>query len=141
MDPVKRILLLGDRPVGADAVLFVFRLVVGAFLVWGVWDNVVSAERMAEFAAFLEASGFAYPEAMAPLSVWAQLACGVAFVLGLLTRWAGIVCAINFIVAVVMVDAQNGVRAAFPATMLVLFGAYLAARGAGRWSIDRLIAS
>lgn len=48
-------------------------------------------------------------------------------------------CAFNFAVAIVMVDAQGGVRQAFPAAMLVLFGAYLSARGAGRYSVDRLL--
>jgi putative oxidoreductase len=102
-----------------------------------VWDNIESPERMTEFAKFLQARGFAYPELMAPLSVWAQFACGAAFVVGLFTRWAGLICAFNFIVALVMVDAANGIRAAFPAAMLVLFGFYLATYGAGRLSLDR----
>jgi putative oxidoreductase len=139
MSLLKRALLLGP-PVGADAALLIFRLVVGAFLLWGVIDNITSPARTEEFAAFLGEHGFPYPELMAPLSVWAQAACGVAFISGLLARWAGIVCAVNFLVAIVMVDAAGGVRAAFPATMLALFGLYLAARGAGRWSLDRLIA-
>ncbi|MCR5869626.1 MULTISPECIES: DoxX family protein [unclassified Sphingomonas] len=117
--------------------LLTARLVIGSFLIWGVWDNVLSAERMAEFAEFLRAHGFVMPEVMAPLSVYAQLAVGVCFVLGLATRWAGIVCAINFIVALVMVDLALGVRGAFPATALVLFGLMFATIGAGRYALDR----
>lgn len=73
---------------------------------------------------------------MAPLSVWAQFLVGVGFVLGLLTRWAGLLCAVNFTVALVMVDAAGGIRAAFPSTCLVLIGLLLASHGAGRWSVD-----
>ncbi|HYD89599.1 MAG TPA: DoxX family protein [Vitreimonas sp.] len=116
--------------------MLALRVVVGGFLIWGVWDNVQSADRMAEFAGFLAQHGFAMPELMAPLSVWAQLLCGLAFVLGLFTRWAGVVCAFNFIVALIMVDAALGVRGAFPATMLVLVGFCLATLGAGSFSVD-----
>lgn len=138
-DVLKPLLFLPALRGGGDAALLLLRLVVGAFLIWGVWDNIVSAARMAEFVGFLTQFKFAYPEIMAPLSVYAQFLCGAAFILGLLTRWAGWVCVINFIVAVVMVDAAGGIRAAFPATMLILVGAYLGTYGAGRFSLDALL--
>lgn len=119
-----------------DAALLAFRILVGTFLIWGVWDNVMSAARMAEFTAFLETHGFVRPWLLAPLSVWIQLACGIGFLLGLLTRWAGVLCALNFLVALLMVDLQGGPRQAFPAAMLVLFGLYAAARGGGRYAFD-----
>jgi putative oxidoreductase len=119
-----------------DAALLAARLVVGAFLVWGVWDNIASGERMREFAGFLAANGFPQPALMAPLSVWAQYLCGIAFLLGLGTRWAGLLCAVNFAVAVAMVDAKLGIRGAFPATCLILFGLIFATIGAGRYSAD-----
>ncbi len=121
----------------ADAALLLARLVVGAFLIWGVADNILSSARMAEFAGFLAQHGFPAPKLMAPLSVYAQAAVGVAFILGLGARWAGLVCAFNFVVAVVMVDAQAGIRGAFPATALILFGLLFTAMGAGRYSVDR----
>ena len=119
-----------------DLALLAIRVAIGAFLIWGVWDNILSAERMAEFAGFLGSHGFPYPEIAAPLSVWGQFLCGAAFVLGLGTRWAGLVCAINFAVAVAMVDAKLGIRGAFPAACLILFGLLFATIGAGRFSID-----
>ena len=122
-----------------DAALLIARVVVGAFLIWGVLDNILSSARMAEFAGFLAAKGFPLPHLMAPLSVWAQAAVGVALFLGVGTRWAGLVCAFNFVVAVVMVDAALGIRGAFPATALMLFGLLFAALGAGQWSVDRLL--
>ncbi len=120
----------------SDMGLLLMRCVVGAFLVWGVWDNIHSAVRMREFMEFLAAYGFASPQLMAPVSVWAQCAVGIAFLVGLATRWAGMVCAVHFIVAIVMVDAGNGIRGAFPSACLVAIGIYLALHGAGRFSID-----
>ncbi len=119
------------------SVLLALRAVVGAFLVWGVWDNLTSAEHMATFAAFLKKFGFAWPHLMAPLSAGVQFACGVAFVLGLMTRWAGLLCAANFIVAIVMVDHSLGVRGSFASACLVLIGLYLASHGPGRFALDQ----
>jgi putative oxidoreductase len=120
----------------SDAALLLARLVIGAFLIWGVWDNIQSAARMAEFASFLAQHGFPQPRWLAPLSVWAQFACGVSFVLGLATRWGGLLCAVNFAVALAMVDAKLGIRAAFPASSLILFGLLFATLGAGRYAVD-----
>lgn len=122
-----------------NATLLLLRLGVGAFLVWGVADNLLSSARMAEFEAFLAQHGFPLPALMAPISVWVQCVVGLAFILGLFTRWAGLLCSLNFVVAIIMVDAQNGIRAAFPATCLVLIGLYLATRGAGAYGLDRFV--
>ena len=122
-----------------DGALLLMRVVTGAFLVWGVQDNLFSAERMHEFEQFLAKFGFAAPAFMARLSVWAQFLVGVAFIAGFLVRWAGLVCAVNFIVAIAMVDMHGGIRASFPAACLVVIGLYLACRGAGRVSIDHAI--
>lgn len=126
---------------GDDATLLLMRLTVGAFLIYGVWDNIVSAERMAEFIEFLRKFGFPLPEFMARLSVWAQFLCGLAFILGLATRWAGLVCAFNFVVAIVMVDQHQGVRGSFASACLVVIGLYLAAHGPGRIALDQAIRS
>jgi putative oxidoreductase len=136
---LRRLVFLEELRAGADIVLLAMRVVVGAFLIWGVWDNIASAARMAEFAAFLRQHGFAASELLAPVSVWAQLACGAAFILGLFTRWAGLVCAFNFIVALIMVDAALGIRGAFPSTMLILVGLYLGAYGGERFALDAIL--
>lgn len=128
-------------PALAEVTFLAFRLLVGTFLVWGVWDNVVSTERMGEFSTFLGNFGFPLPDLMAPLSVYAQLICGIGFILGALTRWVGLLCAVNFIVALIMVDLQGGFRQAFPAAMLVMFGVYIALRGSGRFSVDHWLLS
>ena len=133
---LRRLMLLQDLSRAGDLAILALRLAVGGFLVWGVWDNITSSERMDEFARFLRHHGFAAPAFMARLSVWAQFACGAAFIAGACTRWAGFVCAFNFVVALWMVDAQNGIRAAFPAGMLVLFGLLMATQGPGKYSLD-----
>lgn len=124
---------------GDDAALLLMRLVVGSFLIFGVWDNIASTERMSEFAGFLARFGFPVPHLMAPLSVWAQFICGLSFVSGLATRWAGLICAFNFVVAIAMVDYAQGIRASFASACLVTIGLYLATHGAGRYALDRLV--
>lgn len=133
---VKRLLVLNGFAAFEDAVLLAFRVLIKSFLIWGVWDNIVSAKQMAEFADFLAQHGFVKPNLMAPLSVWAQFICGACFIFGIATRWAGLLCAFNFIVAIVMVDGNAGIRAAFPAAMLVSCGLYLMARGSGKFRLD-----
>ncbi|HEX2558687.1 DoxX family protein [Phenylobacterium sp.] len=122
----------------SDASLLLMRLVVGGFLIFGVWDNITSAERMAEFAGFLAKWKFPFPELMAPLSVWAQFACGAAFIAGALTRWAGLLCAIHFIIAILMVDRFAGIRGSFPAAALVVIGLHLATAGPGKIAVDAM---
>lgn len=124
---------------GTDLALLLLRLVTGAFLIHGVWDNIESAERMEEFVRFLRRFKFALPELMAPLSVWTQFAAGLGFVLGLATRWAGLLCIANFVVACLMVHFAQDFRGWWPALALVLIGAVLATAGAGRWSVDGLL--
>ena len=73
--------------------------------------------------------------------MYAQFLCGLAFVLGALTRWAGLVMTFNFIVAVWMVHIDQEFRAQWPAVVLVFISLYLALHGAGRFAIDRWIAA
>ena len=122
-----------------DEALLLMRLAIGAFIVWGVWDNVTSAEHMQKFVDFQRQFGFAYPEIMAPLSVYGQLLMGLAILAGLLTRWAGLVFAVHFIVAIAMVDHHQGLRGSLPSLCLVLMGLYWGTYGAGRYSLDALL--
>lgn len=126
---------------GRDAAWLALRLYVGGFLVWGVWDNIVSAERMAEFEAFLAGLDCPLPGVAAPLSVWVQFAVGLMLIAGLATRWAGVLLSVNFIVAVALL-AGGGAdgRALFPPAVLVFVGLVLAAHGGGGWSADAALA-
>lgn len=135
---MKNILFLSGLSRVSDASILLLRLLVGAFLIWGVWDNIVSAERMGEFVAFMTQFGFPAADILAPLSVYGQFVCGALLVLGFLTRWAGLVIAFNFVVGFLMVHLGDDFRAQFPALILIAVGVYFAAAGAGRFSIDRL---
>ena len=134
-----RLITLEPLRAGTDAAMLVTRLAAGAFLVWGVWDNITSAAHMRTFVTFLRQHGFPAPEVMAPFDVGLQFAIGVAFILGIGTRWAGLLCALNFVIAIVMVDRFAGIRGSFPALSLVLIGLVLATYGAGRFSLDALL--
>lgn len=136
---MNRLITLPHLAAGTDLAFLALRLGVGAFLVWGVWDNITSAEHMATFVAFLRQFGFPMPELLAPFDVWLQLAIGVLFILGLATRWAGLACALNFVVAIVMVDHLQGWRGSFGSQCLVLIGLVLATHGPGRFSTDRVL--
>ena len=133
---MRKLLFLSSAQRFSDFALLLLRVFVGIFLIWSVWDNVTSPERMREFQGFLAKHHFAAPALLAPLSVYVQLAVGVGFVLGLFTRWAGILCAITFAVAIAMVDRHGGMRGVFPSGCLVGIGLYLATHGAGRFSMD-----
>ena len=133
---MRNIFFLSAAQQFADFALLLLRLFVGLFLIWGVMDNVSSSERMTEFVGFLDNHGFAVSRFLAAISVYLQLAIGVAFVLGLSTRWAGILCAVHFAIAIAMVDRHGGMRGIFPSGCLVFIGLFLATHGAGRLSID-----
>jgi putative oxidoreductase len=133
---MKNLLLLPGNARYADLGLLLLRCVTGAFLIYQSHDNVFSAERMGEFVKFLTQFNFVMPELMAPLSVYAQFAAGIAFILGLLTRWFGLITAINFIVAVWMVHWNDPVPGIWPAAILIVLGLYFGLRGSGQHGID-----
>ena len=138
MADLKTLLFLPGNARHADLGLLALRCATGAFLICQSHDNVLSAARMAEFVKFLTQFNFIYPEVMAPLSVYAQFAAGIAFILGLFTRWFGLITAFNFIVAVWMVHWNDPVPGIWPAAILIVLGLYFGLRGAGRYGLDAL---
>ena len=139
MANLKRLLFMPDNAQHADLGLLLLRVVTGAFLIYQSHDNVFSAARMDEFEKFLDQFGFIAPELMAPLSVYAQFAAGIAFILGLFTRPFGLITAINFIVAVWMVHWNDPVPGIWPAAILIFLGLYFGLRGSGRYGLDPLL--
>ena len=135
----RRLLFLTDLRGFADLGLVLLRCVTGAFLIYQSHDNVFSAARMDEFEAFMVQFNFAYPELMAPLSVYAQFIAGIGFILGLFTRWLGLITMVNFIVAVLMVHWGQGFPDVWPALILVLLGLYFGLRGSGRFGLDHVL--
>jgi putative oxidoreductase len=117
--------------------VLLLRAFVGVFLIYGVWDNITSLERMEEFERFLRNLHCPLPWLAARVSVWAQFAIGVLLVPGLLTRWAGLLLTVNFVVAVLLLQGSGAsFRELFPPGILVAIGLYFATAGAGRWSLD-----
>lgn len=133
---MRKLVFLGSAQKFSDFALLLMRVFVGLYLVWGVWDSVTSHEQLEKFVSFLAEHGFPSPRLLAPVSVYLQLAIGVAFVLGLFTRWAGILCVVHFGIAIAMVDHHGGMRGIFPSGCLVVIGLFMATYGAGRFSID-----
>lgn len=136
---MRDLLLLAPLARFADLGLLLLRWVTGAFLIYQSHDNIISAERMQVFVDFCRQFGIPYPELMAPLSVYWQFAAGVGFILGLLTRWLGLITTFNFIVACWFVHWNQGFPGWWPALVLVFLGLYFGTRGAGRYSLDRMI--
>ena len=137
---LSRVITLAPLAAGADLAFLALRAGTGAFLIWGVWDNISSAEHIATFVGFLKQHGFPAPQILAPFDVWLQFAIGVLFILGLGTRWAGLACALNFVIAIVMVDHLQGWRGSFGSQCLVGIGLVLATHGPGRFSLDNRLA-
>lgn len=133
---LREFLFLPGNARHADLGLLLLRVATGAFLIYQSHDNVFSAARMDEFEKFLAHFGFVMPELMAPLSVYAQFAAGIAFILGLFTRWFGLITAFNFIVAVWMVHFADPVPKIWPAAILIFLGLYFGLRGSGRYGLD-----
>lgn len=119
--------------------LFV-RLIVGSFLVWGTQDNVLSYARMLEFAEFLRAHGTPFPLAAAFLSAYAQLACGLLYVLGAFTRLAAVVMIVNFVAAVLIAHLGDTFQGMFPALVMLFTSCFLLLHGAGLLSVDDALA-
>ncbi len=136
---MKNWLLLPGLARFGDLGLLLLRAVTGAFLVYQSQDNIFSAARMDEFVRFLDQFHFIMPGIMAPLCVWAQFLCGIALILGLLTRWAGLITTFVFIVAVWMVHWPQDFPGWWPALILIFLGILFATLGPGRYALDRTL--
>ena len=103
--------------------IFLLRLFIGLRLIYGTIDNVFNWNRMLEFKSFLAAHNFPFPLASAVVSVYAQLICGILFLLGWKIRWAGVIMMLNFLVAI-FVEIPNGIEAMTPA-LAIFFSSLL----------------
>ena len=122
-----------------DLALLLLRCATGFFLLYQSHDNVLSAERMAEFVGFMTAFGFWQPEILAPFAIFWQVAAGIGLILGLFVRPLGLITAIQFVVAVAMVHLADPANLVWSAASLIFIGLYLAARGGGRYALDSLL--
>lgn len=116
--------------------LFFIRLIIGFHLVYGTADNVFSWARMIEFSGFLAARGVPFPLFAANLSVWAQLICGLLFIVGAFVRPAAAVMIINFICALVIAHRTGGYPPAALALIMLFSSIGFLFHGAGKPSWD-----
>ena len=118
--------------------LFV-RLVVGLILIHQSQDNVFGHARMLEFRDFLAARRVPWPLVAAYVSVYAQFACGVLYVLGLFVRPAAVVMVVNFVAALFIAHLGQPVERAFLALVMLFCSLFLLFNGAGKPSVDDVL--
>jgi len=112
------------------------RLIIGAFIVYGVQDNVFSFHEMQKFAMFLAARGVPFPLFSAFLSAYTQMLCGLSILFGAGVRLAAIPFIINFIAAIVIAHRGDTFAGMFPALLMICAGFFFLFHGAGKLSID-----
>lgn len=116
---------------------FLLRLFIGARLIYGVSDNVLSWQHMLQFRDFLKAFHFPFPLISAVLSVYLQLLAGVMIIVGWRIRYAAIAMILNFMVALVMVHRNDSIESMTPALAILFCCILFLFQGAGRISIDK----
>ncbi|WP_420580545.1 DoxX family protein [Reichenbachiella sp.] len=119
----------------SDLSLLFLRIAFGVRLIWGTQDNMLSFERMQEFATFLEANGFPLPMMSAFASVYLQFAAGICWILGLWVREAALVMVANFVIAILMVHIGDAYINTAPAIHLLTFAFFLLCSGGGKYVI------
>lgn len=122
-----------------DMALLFSRLGTASFLLFQTHDNVLSTDRMDEFAAFLAANAYPLPATLAPLVVGTQIVMALLLLSGLLVRVVGLALMGMFFVALVTVHLNQPFNLWWPALALVQFGAVFAAAGGGVLGIDRCL--
>lgn len=118
--------------------ILLLRFFIGARLIYGVIDNIISWQQMEEFAAFLSANGFPFPLASAISSVAVQFIGGVFVLLGFKIKWACVLLAFNFIVAIVFfhLRVSDSVEGMTPALAMLFGSLTLFFTGAGQYAVD-----
>lgn len=91
---------------------------------------------MLEFKGFLAANNFPVPLACAVVSVYAQLICGVLFILGWKIRLAAFVMMFNFIIAILLhLHRGDGVEAMTPALAIFFSSVLFFLEGPGKLAV------
>lgn len=121
--------------------ILLLRIFLGARLLYGVIDNVLSWERMVEFSLFLESHGFPFPLLSAVVSVYVQFFGALSLLLGFKVRLFSFLLILNFIVALLFVHVaiNDSVEGMTPA-LAMLFGCLtLFFTGADKLSLDNYV--
>ncbi|ELR70485.1 hypothetical protein C900_03644 [Fulvivirga imtechensis AK7] len=119
----------------SDHALLIIRLAFGARLIYGTQDNIFSWDRMLEFSTFLEGHHFPFPLVSAVVSVVAQFACGIMYILGFYTRIAALIMVGNFMVALIFVHWGDAYLNLAPALHLLVVSLFLLTYGPGKLAV------
>ena len=125
-----------DKNINSFALL-ILRLVVGSFmLVHGIQKLELLKANPVQFA---DPIGIGEPASLT-LAVFAELICSALLILGLLTRLAIIPLIITMLVAVFIVHSADGFEKQELGALYLGIYVVLIITGAGKYSVDRLIA-
>jgi len=132
-----------SEPAAATAGLTLLRVVLGVTFLLHGWQKVTEWTIAGTQASFAQ-MGVPLAEVAAPAVAVLELLGGLLLVLGLGTRVVAALLALDMLGALVLVHLPGGFFAADGGIELVLLlaaaSALFALAGAGRWSLDRLIA-
>ena len=117
--------------------MFFVRLIVGFHLIYGTADNIFSWARMLEFRDFLGAQGVPSPLFAAHLSAYAQVLCGILFIIGLFFRPAAAVMIVNFICALLIAHRTGGYPPAALALIMLFAAIAFLVHGPGRPALEK----
>lgn len=112
------------------------RLVIGWRLISGVWQPATQQSKMQEVTIFFQQLGLPFPALSSFLAVYAELICGLLFIIGLWVRAAALVMGFTFIIAIALVDIHYPITKSFPAWIILAASLFFLFNGAGRLSAD-----
>jgi putative oxidoreductase len=118
-----------------DFGVLILRLIFGFRLVEGM-VTVLMNKWIPGLADYFAANHIPFALASTYLAVYAELICGVLFIIGLWVRPAALIMVINFTVAIVFVDFRAGFEKGFPAWSILAVSVFLFCYGAGKISLD-----
>ncbi|MEK7636255.1 MAG: DoxX family protein [Patescibacteria group bacterium] len=97
-----------------------------------------------KFGGFLGSVGIPFPLFFAPVVTYVELIGGIMLIFGFMTHWVSKLLALIMLVAVVMVHLDKGVfvaKGGYELALLLFVAVFsLMITGAGKWSVDYLLA-
>ena len=121
----------------SDIGLLAIRIFIGARIIYGSFDNIVSWDKMIEFSLFLTANNFPFPTFCAVLSVYAQFISACFILIGYKTRLAATILVLNFLVAIIGVHLNDSIEGMTPALAMLFISVALLFLGNGKWAIEK----
>jgi len=124
---------------GKDFGFFLLRLIAGWRLIAGTSSYVFLLKPISEVQAFFQQLQMPFPLLNAYISVYAQFACGLLFIIGLWIRPAAMAMIVNFTVAILAAHLHDPIVKSFSAWALLAMSMNLFFFGAGRISLQKLL--